>query len=65
MRTHVADDPASGRCAFASRASLICWPPAPAARRFLRDHPLLEDGDITAALEYAARQSDHPVLHVA
>ncbi|KQP55045.1 DUF433 domain-containing protein [Methylobacterium sp. Leaf108] len=26
--------------------------------------PLLEDGDITAALEYAARQSDHPVLRV-
>ena len=25
----------------------------------------LEDGDITAALEYAARQADHPVLHVA
>lgn len=31
----------------------------------LADHPLLEAGDITAALEYAARQSDHPVLHVA
>jgi hypothetical protein len=26
---------------------------------------LLEAGDITATLEYAARQSDHPVLHVA
>jgi uncharacterized protein (DUF433 family) len=31
----------------------------------LQDYPALEDGDITAALEYAARQSDHPVLHVA
>lgn len=31
----------------------------------LRDHPVLEAEDITAALEYAARQSDHPVLHVA
>ena len=31
----------------------------------LEDYPALEDGDITAALEYAARQSDHPVLHVA
>ena len=31
----------------------------------LQDYPLLEDQDITAALEYAARQSDHPVLHVA
>lgn len=31
----------------------------------LQDHPLLEDGDITAALEYAARQNDHPVLRVA
>ena len=31
----------------------------------LEDHPLLEAGDITAALEYAARQSDHPVLRIA
>ncbi len=31
----------------------------------LSDYPLLEDGDITAALEYAARQTDHPVLHIA
>jgi len=31
----------------------------------LADYPLLEDGDISAALEYAARQSDHPVLRVA
>jgi uncharacterized protein (DUF433 family) len=31
----------------------------------LADHPMLEAGDITAALEYAARQADHPVLRVA
>lgn len=31
----------------------------------LADYPLLEEGDITAALEYAARQSDHLVLRVA
>jgi len=31
----------------------------------LTDYPLLEDADITAALEYAARSTDHPVLHVA
>ena len=31
----------------------------------LRDYPLLEPEDITAALEFAARQSDHPVLRVA
>jgi len=31
----------------------------------LSDYPLLEAEDITAALEYAARQIDHPVLHVA
>jgi uncharacterized protein (DUF433 family) len=31
----------------------------------LADYPLLEAGDITAALEYAARQNDHPVLRVA
>src|SRR5947209_15211300 len=30
----------------------------------LADYPLLEAGDITASLEYAARQSDHPVLHI-
>jgi uncharacterized protein (DUF433 family) len=29
------------------------------------DYPYLENEDITAALEYAARQSDHPVLSVA
>jgi len=28
----------------------------------LEDYPYLESGDITAALEYAARQTDHPVL---
>jgi uncharacterized protein (DUF433 family) len=31
----------------------------------LQDYPYLEPGDITAALEYAARQSDHSVLSVA
>jgi uncharacterized protein (DUF433 family) len=31
----------------------------------LNEYPLLEAGDITAALEYAARQADHPVLRVA
>jgi uncharacterized protein (DUF433 family) len=33
--------------------------------KILADYPLLEAVDITAALEYAARQSDHPVLRVA
>jgi len=31
----------------------------------LADYPYLEDEDITAALEFAARQSDHPVLRTA
>ena len=31
----------------------------------LQDYPSLEGGDITAALEYAARQVDHPVLRIA
>jgi uncharacterized protein (DUF433 family) len=31
----------------------------------LQDYPLLEAEDITAALEFAARQSDHPVLRSA
>ena len=31
----------------------------------LEDYPLLEAADITAALQYAARQSDHPILRVA
>jgi len=30
-----------------------------------QDFPYLEDADITAALEYAARQTDHPVFRVA
>ena len=40
--------------------------PAGADRaEILQDYPLLESADITAALEYAAQQSDHPVLRVA
>lgn len=31
----------------------------------LRDYPFLESEDITAALSYAARQTDHTVLTVA
>lgn len=31
----------------------------------LADFPLLEAGDITAALEYAAQQADHVILRVA
>jgi uncharacterized protein (DUF433 family) len=31
----------------------------------LQDYPLLEENDITVALEYAAQLSDHPVLRVA
>jgi uncharacterized protein (DUF433 family) len=31
----------------------------------LEDYPYLEAEDITAALEFAAKQSDHPVLRVA
>lgn len=29
----------------------------------LRDYPYLEDADITAALQYGARQSNHPLIH--
>ena len=28
----------------------------------LQDYPYLEDEDISAALEYAARTSDHPII---
>jgi uncharacterized protein (DUF433 family) len=31
----------------------------------LQDYPYLENDDITAVLEYAAVQADHPVLRVA
>lgn len=31
----------------------------------LADYPYLEDEDITAVLEYAARRTDHRVVHVA
>lgn len=34
-------------------------------QEILQDHPLLEDSDITAALEYPTRQSGHPVPPVA
>ncbi|MEA3642164.1 MAG: DUF433 domain-containing protein [Lamprobacter sp.] len=33
--------------------------------QILEDYPYLEDGDISAALSYAATQADHPVLRVA
>ncbi len=31
-------------------------------RDILRDYPYLEDEDISAALEYAVRASDHPLI---
>ena len=31
----------------------------------LTDYPYLEAADITAALDFAARQTDHPVMQVA
>jgi uncharacterized protein (DUF433 family) len=31
--------------------------------KILADHPFLEREDIPAAIEYAARQADHTVLH--
>jgi len=34
-------------------------------REILDDYPYLEDEDITAALEYAARHVDHPVIRSA
>lgn len=34
-------------------------------QEILEDYPELEEGDIVAALEFAAMQSDHPVLSVA
>jgi uncharacterized protein (DUF433 family) len=34
-------------------------------QEILDDYPYLEDADITAALGYAARQTDHRVIRVA
>jgi uncharacterized protein (DUF433 family) len=34
-------------------------------QEILEDYPALEAGDINASLEYAARQSDHPILRLA
>ena len=34
-------------------------------QEILADYPYLEDEDITAALEYASRATDHPVIAVA
>ena len=52
---------------LASKADLRSFEWSVALDRFpyLADYPRLEPGDITAALEYAARQSDHVVLRVA
>ena len=36
-----------------------------ARAEILADYPYLEDEDIAAALEFAARQADHPVLRSA
>jgi uncharacterized protein (DUF433 family) len=33
--------------------------------QILRDYPYLEDNDITAALEFASRATDHPVFTAA
>lgn len=35
------------------------------SEEILEDYPYLEQGDIRAALLYAARQTDHPILHAA
>jgi uncharacterized protein (DUF433 family) len=34
-------------------------------QEILADYPYLEDEDITAALEYASRATDHPVIAAA
>ena len=34
-------------------------------QQILADYPYLEDEDLTAALQFAARQSDHPILRSA
>lgn len=34
-------------------------------KEILEDYPYLEDGDITAALEYASRSSNHAVIKAA
>jgi uncharacterized protein (DUF433 family) len=34
-------------------------------REILEDYPYLEDGDITAALEYASRSANHTVIKAA
>jgi uncharacterized protein (DUF433 family) len=36
-----------------------------ASEEILHDYPYLEQDDILAALAYAARQTDHPVVEVA
>jgi uncharacterized protein (DUF433 family) len=35
-----------------------------ATAEILADYPYLEEADITAALEYAARLSDHPIIRL-
>ena len=55
----------SAECEFASRNVLDLLAAGASREEILADYPLLEDEDIAAALEFAARQSDHPILRVA
>ncbi len=58
----MAGDPAFGHFASASK-DVLDLIAAGATREEIRDdYPLLEAGNITAALVYAARLADHPVL---
>jgi uncharacterized protein (DUF433 family) len=53
-------------CGLRIRVKDVLDVPAAGASReeILSDFPLLEDADITAALEYAAYSSDHPALRL-
>lgn len=69
IKKHISVDPAicgSRPCIKGTRIrvrDVLALLAAGASRQeILEDYPTLTDADITAALEYAVRQTDHPVL---
>lgn len=54
--------PLRSRLAHSSRGHFEFLAAGAAHNEILADYPVLEEADILAALEFAARQSDHIVL---
>jgi uncharacterized protein (DUF433 family) len=55
----------ASRSTRSSAAGVLAFEACASHDEILADYPLLEAADIAAVLEFAARQSDHVILHVA